>query len=117
MNKGWKIGIVIGSVVIFVLLVGTLISFVFTGHRYDGWGMMGPAMMGGFGLGWFMPVLAIVFWGLVIWGIVTLIRFATSSAGSTAAIRSTSAIEILKERYARGEISKEEFEERKKDLI
>jgi len=28
-----------------------------------------------------------------------------------------SAIEILKKRYARGEINKEEFEEKKKDLV
>lgn len=117
MSRGLKIGLIIGSVVIAVLLIGSLISFVVTGWRYDGWGMMGPGMMGGFGMGWFMPIVAIIFWGLVIWGIVALVRFLVSSSGNAGSIRSASAIEILKDRYARGEISKEEFEGKKKDLI
>ena len=117
MNKGLKIGLIVGGVVVVVLFIGAILSAVFTGWRYDGWGMMGPAMMGGLGFGWFMPALAIVFWGLVIWGIVALVRFMISSGGNTASIRSTSAIEILKGRYARGEISKEEFEDKKKDLL
>lgn len=117
MNKAMKIGLIIDSVVIVVLLIGAIVSVVFTGWRYDGWGMMGPAMMGGFGLGWFMPVLVLVFWGLVIWGIVTLVRFLASSTGNVASTRSTSAIEILKDRYARGEISKNEFEDKRKDLL
>ena len=77
--------------------------------------MMGPWMMGGFGWGWFMPIIMIVFWGLVIWGIVALVRgIARSDTGS--AMHTDSALEVLKRRYARGEIAKEEFEEKKRDL-
>jgi putative membrane protein len=117
MNRGLKIGIIIGSVVIAILFIGEIMSAVFGGWRYSGWGMMGPSMMGGIGFWWLMPVLVVVFWGLVIWGLVTLVRSLGSSTGHTGSMHSSSAVEILKERYARGEISKEEFEDKKKDLL
>jgi putative membrane protein len=60
-----------------------------------------------------------IFWILVIVGIIFLIRWLIhSTKGGAAGTQSGSgAIEILKERYARGEINKEEFEEKKKDLM
>ncbi|MBI4268154.1 MAG: SHOCT domain-containing protein [Chloroflexi bacterium] len=75
-------------------------------------------MMGNFGWGWgvIMPIFMIIFWGLVIWGIVALVR-GLSGPGSSDYPRGESALEVLKKRYARGEISKEEFEEKKKDLV
>ena len=78
--------------------------------------MMGPWMMGGYGWGWFMPIIMIVFWGLVIWGIVALIR-GLSTGDSSRSTPADSALEILKRRYARGEITKQEYEDTKKDLI
>lgn len=74
---------------------------------------MGPWMMGSYGWGWFMPVVMIIFWGLVIWGIVALVRYVVSSSNK----HKDSAMEILKIRYAHGEINKAEYEEKKKDLI
>jgi len=80
--------------------------------------MMGPGMMGGFGWGWFMPIFFIIFWGLVIWGIVALVRGRSESRGSdSGSSRPDSALEILKRRYAKGEITKEEYEEKKHDLV
>ncbi|MBI4302420.1 MAG: SHOCT domain-containing protein [Chloroflexi bacterium] len=77
--------------------------------------MMGSGMMGGWG--WFMPVFGILFWVLVVWGIVALIRGAgQSETSNSTSSRLDSALEILKRRYARGEISKEEYEEKKRDL-
>jgi len=117
MNKNLKIGLIVGGIVLAVLLIVSLISGAFTGWRTNSWGMMGPGMMGSYGFGWFMPVGMIIFWGLIIWGIVALARYMVSSNAKCTTVRAVSAREILKIRYARGEISKEEFEEKMKDLI
>ncbi|OGO16556.1 MAG: hypothetical protein A2Z02_06765 [Chloroflexi bacterium RBG_16_48_7] len=74
---------------------------------------MWPYMMGSFGWGWIMPVLMIVFWGLIIWGVVVLVRNTVSHEAKY----TDSALETLKLRYARGEVAKAEFEEKKKDLV
>lgn len=66
------------------------------------------------GMGWFWWIFMVVFWILVILGIVYLVRLAIGTKGEG---REETAIEILKKRYAKGEISKEEFEEKKKELL
>ena len=81
-------------------------------------GMMGyntPTMMGWFGLGfgWFFMVL---FWVLIVTGIIYLTRCLVLGCSPRGGAKK-SAIEILEERYVKGEISKEEFEDKKKDLI
>ena len=79
--------------------------------------MMGPGMMGGFGWGWFMPIFVILFWVLIIWAVVAQVHGTSQSRGSDSGSgRPGSALEVLKTRYARGEISKREYEEKKKDL-
>jgi len=85
----------------------------------SGWGM-GPGMMGwGYGMGWFGTIIMAAFWIAVIIGIVFLIRWLVTSTGSGSygARSEESALDILKKRYARGEVNKEEFEEKKKDLL
>ena len=52
------------------------------------------------------------FWGLVILLIIALIKWIMTPKTSTA----LSALEILKARYAKGEIDKQEFEYKKQDL-
>ena len=61
----------------------------------------------------------IVFWVAVIAGIIFLIRWLILSArsGTKELSREDSALEILRKRYAQGEINKEEFEEKIKDLL
>jgi len=87
------------------------------GQQYGGgWGM-GPGMMGGWGLGWLGMIMMLAFWALVIVALVLLIRWlAQVSRGGAFGGRGPQALEILKERYARGEIDKEEFEAKKRDL-
>ncbi|OPY76027.1 SHOCT domain-containing protein [Syntrophorhabdus aromaticivorans] len=73
----------------------------------------GPGMMGWGMRGWFGPIIMIVFWILIILGIGYLIRtFSGSRRGGV----EDSALDIVKKRYARGEITKEEFEKLKDDL-
>ncbi len=116
MNKNVKTALIIGGIVVALLIVLPLVFGAISGGRYGGWGMMGPGMMGGFGWWWLMPIFFVIFWGLVIWGIVALVRGLSGSGGSDSS-RSDSALEVLKKRYARGEINKEEYEEKKKGLV
>ena len=113
MNKNTKTALIIGGIVLAVLIVLSLVLGAASGWQgYGGWGMMS-----GFGWWWFMPIFMIIFWGLVIWGIVALVRGLSAPRGSdSASSRPDSALEVLKKRYARGEINKEEYEEKKKDL-
>lgn len=76
------------------------------------WGDMGYGW--GWGMGFHM-ISMVLFWVLVILGIVVLVRW-TGGTSTHAKPGSKSAIEILDERYARGEIGKAEFEEKRRDL-
>jgi len=70
----------------------------------------------GDGMGWWMilgGVWMLLFWGLVIWLIVWGIRKITESGKGSSG---KSPLDIAKDRYARGEISRAEFEQIKKDL-
>jgi len=114
MERRWVWPVIIAGVVLLIVAVVPAVL----GSIY-GWGDGYPWMMGwGFGWMWFMPVFMIAFWGLVIWAVVVLVqglsRNDSSGGGSS---REDSALEILKRRYARGEISKEEYEEKKSSLV
>jgi putative membrane protein len=75
--------------------------------------MMGPWMMTGFGGWWAMGVFWLVVIGLVVWLVVYLAR---NSGARSSTDKDIKAIDVLKNRYARGEIDKEEYEEKLKDL-
>src|SRR3990172_4642432 len=120
MNQNTKTALIIGGIVLALLVVVPLLSGGLSGWQGGGMmggqgGMMGPGMMGGFGWGWFGPLFMVLFWGLIIWGVVALAR-GVSGPGSPGPSYPDSAMAVLKRRYARGDISKEEYEEKKRDL-
>lgn len=76
--------------------------------------MWGDGMYGyGMGWGWFGFILMIAFWVLAILGIVYLVK---AIAGRGVSSKEETPLDILKKRYARGEIDAEEFARKKKDL-
>lgn len=71
--------------------------------EYNGFGWLGH------GFGWLFMILV---WVLVIAGIVALIKWLASPSTP----RGETPLEILKARYARGEIGKEEYERMRREL-
>ncbi|MBA5867545.1 MAG: hypothetical protein GDA67_12715 [Nitrospira sp. CR1.3] len=68
--------------------------------------------------GWMGSVFMIVFWTLLIVALVLWIKsLLRQERRGSASGEPESALEILRKRYARGEISKEEFEEKRKHLL
>jgi len=71
-------------------------------HDFGGWSML------------FGGIWMLVFWGgiiaLIVWGVTRLTRHDNNT------VRSSTPLDLAKERYARGEITKDQFEQIKKDL-
>ncbi len=72
--------------------------------------MMHWGNFGGIGYGGFGWIIMILFWALVIFGMVYLIKQIFSDKEVTS--RTESAENILKKRYAAGEITREEYNEK-----
>ena len=72
-----------------------------------GWDHMNGGSWGGMGFGWLMMIGVAL---LILW----LVR---GSDGATATAHQPSALDVLAERYARGEITSEEYRERRGVLV
>lgn len=77
---------------------------------FGNWGYGGPGFFGmGFGM--------LLFWGVVVVGLVVLVRWLAGGAQRRSGPPdSPGAREILAQRYARGEIDRAEYEQKRHDL-
>jgi putative membrane protein len=64
------------------------------------------------GFGW---IFMILFWALIVLGIVALAKW-LFSAGSAGGGAGKGPLDIVKERYARGEITRDQYEQMRRDL-
>lgn len=116
-------------IVLGIVLAVLLVVSLFGGAGMMGFGGfgMGPGMMGGFGMHRFShqfgfgfnplaSILLFVFWACIIGGIVLIVVWAMRQSGSYGAGASQRPLDILKERYARGELTREQYEEIRHDL-
>lgn len=98
----------------------TILNWLMPGfvNSFMGWGMP-------FSIWWGM-VIMILWWLFVIVGFIVLVRWvakknrARPDEGRPSALEhhaGKTALDILQERYAKGEINKQEYEEKKKDLL
>ena len=98
---------------IYLVVIWWVPELALAQERPYGWGWgMHPWMWSAWGIG--MMFMMLLFWALVIVAIVVGIRWLLGQRRDS---RGDSALEILRQRYARGEINKDEFEARKRDLM
>ena len=120
-NVGTIVGVVLVDVLVLLLVGGAgMMGF---GAMNMGPGMMGgyggySGMMGGYGFNPMGMILSLVLWALVITGIVFLVLWLarTANHGTSVMGSNGSPLDILKTRYAKGEITKEQFDAIKRDL-
>jgi len=79
------------------------------------WGDMGSMMGYGGGWGFFGVLHMLLWWVLIVLGIVVLVKWLVGGKGDSRT-GGDRALDILRERYARGEIDKDEFDTRRRDL-
>ena len=118
MNKGLRTALIITGILLLVMSIAFGILGAIFGWQYEGWGwdMMGPGMMGGFGFMGFMGIFWIVILGLIIWAVAAAVHKPDQNGNQGSGSGTDSALDILKKRYARGEIDKNEYEDKKRDL-
>ena len=80
------------------------------GRYFDHMGMMGWG-------GWFYgPLMMVVFFALLVGAVLLIVRLLGADSRDGGTGRGDGALQILRERFAKGEITREEFEEAKKVL-
>ena len=92
------------NTLVWIFIAVIVVLFLIGSFGMGGYGMMGFGM--GFGF-----IFMLLFWGLVIWLIVTLINSTQSNKKDD-----SDPLTILKKRFAKGEITKKQFEEMKKGI-
>ncbi len=80
--------------------------------------MMWPYGYGPGGWGWMIGgwIMMFVVWALVIIGIVAVVRYVSGRGDAVRLDEGETPLEILRRRYAAGELTKEQFEEMKRNV-
>jgi len=68
------------------------------------------------GWGWLGPLFSLAFWGLIVAGVVVIVRVVWPGAGTRAAEGGPDAMAILQRRYASGELTRDQFIAMKRDI-
>lgn len=92
------------NTVLWILIAAVVLLFLFGGFGMDGYGMMGFGM--GFGF-----LFMLLFLGAIIWLVVTIVNSNQSNRYDN-----QDSLTILKKRYAKGKITKKQYEKMKKEL-
>ncbi len=116
-RKGPDTAMVIGIIAL-IIAAFLYLSRGFLGFAMMGRGFMGPGFMHDYGFSPWWGLLMPLFWILLLGGIV-LVAVSLLRQGRLTALGPTGgsrALEILQERYAKGEITREQYEEMRRDL-
>jgi putative membrane protein len=77
-------------------------------------------MMGGYGYGYGFGLIHMVVWVVIlvaiVVGVIWLVRSFAGTGGQGALPRRSAGLDVLEERYARGEINRDEYLQKKKDI-
>jgi putative membrane protein len=79
--------------------------------------MWGPF---GDGWGWFWPfhfIMPLLFLGLIVAAVVWIVRYPTDGGEHPRVGRRQPGLDVLEERYARGEINRDEYLQKRKDIV
>ncbi|HEU4792543.1 MAG TPA: SHOCT domain-containing protein [Nitrolancea sp.] len=107
------------GIIALIIAVLVMLSSGFMGFGMMGRGFMGPGFMHGFGFSPWWGLLRMLFWILLIGSIVLLTASLLRQGRPTGfgpSVGGSRALEILQERYAKGEITREQYEEMRRDL-
>ena len=122
MNTRKNIGIIVLVVSVLFVAGGLLYKELAQGGGYGGYGYGGygghmmNGVMGGAGL-WGMGGLMLVFWGLILFGLILMINWLlTANRNEKREGTECDALQILKGRYARGEIDHDRYEQMRREL-
>jgi len=96
--------LVVVAVVLTVALAAAAPSQAFLGFHHTGFGYL------------LMAIWMVVFWAAVIGGVILLIYWLSGQRRPAAVGAPEDPMEVLKRRYARGEITREQFEQMRHDL-
>ena len=91
------------NILVWIFIAVVVVLFFIGSFGMGGYGMVSFGM--GFGF-----IFMLLFWGLIIWLIDTLINASQSNKNEL------DSLTILKRRYANGEISKKQYEKMKKEI-